>query len=70
MKNEDNTWKEQMEGAWEAMSQIGNNTGNPVGTDKPTQTLSRVGGIPCLPREGMPTGSQGTARDRGNAAGS
>ena len=57
MKNEDNTQKEQMEGAWEAMSQIGNNMGNPTGTDKPTRTLSRAGGIPCLLWEGMPTGS-------------
>ena len=50
--------------------EIGNNTGNPAGTDRLTRTLSCAGGIPCLPREGMPTGSQGTAWDRGNAVGS
>ena len=33
---------------------LGNNTGNPTGTDRPTQTLSHAGAIPDLLREGMP----------------
>ena len=32
---------------------LGNNTGNPAGTDRPTWTLSHVGAIPDLLREGM-----------------
>ena len=32
---------------------LGNNMGNPAGTDRPTQTLSRMGAIPDLLWEGM-----------------